>query len=66
MQFLVYRVSNQYDPECELAYKNKNGDYVVNINSLDDILLFSNKYGELVLSNYDNIPSITIYDYYLE
>ena len=41
-----------------------NGEVEVELNTLDDLMAFSDKFGQLVVSN--DPPSITIYDDYME
>ena len=41
-----------------------NGGVEIELNTLDDLMAFSDKFGQLVVSN--DPPSITIYDDYME
>lgn len=81
MKFLVSRTSDWFDIDapCDEAIRTKittpKGDvekYVVEINSIEELTVFVNKYGNIVLSPlpsdsyYQPLMEIEIYDTYRE
>ena len=74
MRFRIRRTSNYGDtPPCEEAYTVPGEinpekwwcDWYVNINTLEELLAFNKKHGDLVLM-IRNEPTIEIYDTYRE
>lgn len=63
MEFSIRRTSTYWrkEPPCDEAVK-KDSDWVVQINTLEDLVNFSHKYGQLIL----NEDFIEIYDDYRE
>lgn len=71
MEFRITRTSSINDEEkpCEEAYKKKIGSkekWCIKINSLEELLEFSDKYDDIVLLNFGKIKMIEIYDDYRE
>lgn len=66
MEFVVTRTSIWGDKKpCEEAYQV--GElWKVNIESLEELIKFKEKYGEIILTDDYDTPSIEIYDYYRE
>lgn len=78
MKFIIYRTSNSYlnaNSPCEeavlvehkLVYKNNDHEqykniYEIEINSLEDLINLSKKYGEIII----NGNTLEIYDDYRE
>ncbi len=64
MNFRIHRTSDSLYPEkppCEESYKD-NEEYYIEISSLEDLIDFADKHGDLVISR----GSIEIYDTYRE
>ena len=73
MKFIVSRTSIWSDEEspCKEAKKetfdDNEIDWIIEINSLDELIQFSEKYGELIITgNYKGLKEIEIYDDYRE
>lgn len=71
MRFDVTRASfNRQDCPCEEArYNKRRKQWQIELKTLKDLRLFSQKYGDLVFTESDavtNRPSILIYDTYIE
>lgn len=71
MRFDVRRASvNRQDCPCEEArYNKQRKQWQIELKTLKDLRLFSQKYGDLVFTESDavtNRPSILIYDTYIE
>ena len=74
MRFRITRTSNYDDAQpCEEAYtlsgeddpSERRCDWYIHIDTLGELLAFSQKYGELILNTL-NDPSIEIYDTWRE
>jgi hypothetical protein len=72
MKFLIERTSNnEYAKQpCPEAYAGYiDGDWVVHIEDLDDLIDFVKRYGNIIISaesSYNTLPTIEIYDDYRE
>lgn len=71
MRFDVRRASvNRQERPCEEArYNKQRKQWQIELKTLKDLRLFSQKYGDLVFTESDavtNRPSILIYDTYIE
>ena len=67
MRFVVSRTTvwrNEIQP-CEEA-KREGENWIIELNSIDELLKFVDKYGDLVLQFFDNRYEIEIYDGYRE
>ena len=63
-KYFNHRVENRH---IKRDYKTK--EWVVEINTLEELLKFINKYGQVIIGSwykYKNLPSIEIYDDYRE
>ena len=73
MRFRITRTSDWQNCPCrESVFNRETQEYNIEINTLEELVAFSKKYGELVFKD-DNdygkekdIPSIEIYDSYRE
>ena len=73
MRFRIKRTSDRKNCPCrESVFNRETQEYNIEINTLEELVAFSEKYGELILKD-DNyygkekyIPSIEIYDDYRE
>lgn len=75
MKFMIFRTSGDEPSPCDEAFLHgitpmgKN-IWVIDINSLDELLAFSNKYGDIIVGKChricDDLPCIEIYDTYRE
>lgn len=78
MNFIIYRTSNHVDKPCEEAILKKHmlenqGDssegWTVEINSIEDLVDFTDKYGNIIIKGRDSfhpVSSIEIYDDFRE
>lgn len=78
MNFIVYRTSNHVDKPCEEATMKKTGlesqnqpgeGWTVEINSIEDLVDFTDKYGNIIIKSRDTFhpeSSIEIYDDFRE
>lgn len=67
MEFYTERTSAStwYKQPCEEAKEIKRGEYTIEINTLEQLLDFVNKYGEVIIFPKDyrgSLPTIEIYD----
>jgi hypothetical protein len=72
MQFRVWRTypDSSGNPPCEGAKKVDDSMlWAIEINTLEDLLAFSRKHGEIIVGSNPKVhenPTIEIYDYYRE
>ena len=77
MNFIIYRTSNHVDKPCEEAILKKHipenqGDssegWTVEINSIEDLVDFTDKYGNIIKGrdSFHPVSSIEIYDDFRE
>ena len=78
MNFIVYRTSNHVDKPCEEAVMTKlqeenqghaDEGWTVEINSIEDLVNFTDRYGNIIIKSRDSfhpVSSIEIYDDFRE